>query len=120
MAWQGEERRSEDDFWVKIARILAVIAWSLFIVALIVSHYAAPETDFGLVRYHDLEVRKFWIKPLTTYLYITLWTAALLSYISVLVNRYRARRATDNRNFYVKLLMVIIVAWVTYLLLHVT
>jgi len=119
MAWQGEERRKEVDFWVKIARTLTIVAWSLFIVALIVSHYAAPETDFGLVRYHDLEVRKFWIKPLTNYLYITLWCAALISYISIIVNRFRARRATDNRSFYVKLLLVIIVAWVTYLFLNV-
>ncbi|QOL24843.1 hypothetical protein LP316_11040 [Thalassotalea sp. LPB0316] len=119
MTWQGEERRKHTDFWVKTARSLTIIAWLLFIVALIVSHFAAPETDFGIVRYHDLEVRKFWIKPLTNYLYVILWCAALISYVSMIVNRFRARRATDNRSFYVKLLLVIIVAWVIYLLLNV-
>lgn len=119
MSWQGEDRRKQPDIWVKIARALSVIAWVLFIVAMIVSHFAAPETDFGIVRYHDMESRKFWIKPLTNYLYATLWTAALISYICMVVNRYRARRATDNRNFYVKLLLVIIVAWVTYLFINV-
>jgi len=110
------ERRSKVDFWVVFSRVLAIVGWLLFIVALVVSFYAAPEIEYGIVRFHGLEVRKIWQPQLTNYLYATLWFSAFVSLAAVLINRFRARRMHDiNHNFNLILLLLITIAWVVYI-----
>ncbi|MEW6991569.1 hypothetical protein AADZ91_12870 [Colwelliaceae bacterium 6441] len=109
------ERRISEDFWLKTIRYLAIFAWGLFTIALVLSYYAAPETDYGVLRYHNISIRKFWLTPLTGYLYVLLWLSALLSYLALIVHKYRSRRKTDNKQFNVVLLLIISVAWVVYL-----
>ena len=109
------ERRQSEDFWLKTIRISTLIAWGLFTIALIISYYAAPENDYGVLRYHNISIRKFWLTPLTGYLYIMLWLSALFSYISIFVHKYRSRRKTDNKQFNVFLLFIVSIAWVAYI-----
>lgn len=114
----GEDRRKNVDMWLKLVRFTTLIAWVIFTIALILSYYAAPENDYGVLRYHQIEIRKFWLSPLTGYLYILLWVSALLSYITLIIHKYRSRRASDNSRFNVQLLLLITVAWVIYLVIQ--
>lgn len=109
------ERRKKADVWVKIIRILALLGWLLFTIALFVSYYAAPENDYGVLRYHQITIRKFWLTPLTGYLYILLWCSALLSYLCIIIDKYRSRRASDNKHFNFSLLFIVSIAWVVYI-----
>lgn len=109
------DRRKKVDIWVKIIRILALLGWLIFIVALFVSYYAAPDNDYGVLRYHQITIRKFWLTPLTGYLYILLWCSGLLSYLCIIIDKYRSRRESDNKHFNFSLLFIVSIAWVVYI-----
>ncbi len=115
MTWQGKDRRKGKDFWVILSRVLAIGGWLLFIIAMIVSFYAAPEVEYGIVRFHGLEVRKTWQPQLTLYLYAILWLTALISLFAIIINHFRARRATDGNSFNFSLLLLISIAWSVYI-----
>lgn len=115
-----QERRQSNDVWIYLARFLAIGGWTLFIIAFAVAYYAAPETDYGLDRYYGFEVRKFWLTPLTGYLYIILWVSALSSYLCLMIDKYRSRRKSDSKHFNLILLMVVSIAWITYILIKVS
>ncbi len=120
MKMSRNERRNAADVWTYILRVLAVVGWILFIFALYVSYYAAPESDYGLLRYHDIEIRKFWLAPLTGYLYIILWLSALSSYFCLILDKYRSRRKSDNMHFNHLLLLVVTIAWVSFILVQIS
>ncbi|MGB2741648.1 MAG: hypothetical protein WBC60_13955 [Cognaticolwellia sp.] len=120
MKISNNERRSAADLWTYTLRILTVVGWGLFAFALIVSYYAAPDSDYGILRYHNIEIRKFWLTPLTGYLYILLWLSALSSYICLIINRYRSRRKGDGKHFNILLLLIITIAWVSFLLVQIS
>ncbi len=112
----GKERRQAGDFWFYFKSSLAITSWFVFIFALIMSFYAAPETNYGVVRYYDIEIQQFWLTPLTGYLYILLWLSALGSYISLLVGKYRNRRRVDHPEYSLIFLLTINLIWLIYLL----
>ena len=114
-----QERRHSKDIWVYLMRILAVTGWLLFILAFAFAYYAAPEAEYGMYRYHGIEVRKFWLTPLTGYLYVVLWVSALSSYLCMIIDRYRSRRRSDSKHFNLVLLMLISIAWISYILIEV-
>ncbi len=111
-----KERRKSSDFWIYAKNIITLSSWIVFLIALIMSYYIAPETNYGVVRYYDIEIRKFWLTPLTGYLYILLWFSAVGSYIALLVDKYRSRRHTDYTNFNLYILLMINLAWLAYIL----
>ena len=111
-----KNRRYSTDFWVLLSRTLALSGWILFIFAIVMSYYAAPEQDYGLLRFRNIEIRQFWLTPLTGYLYIVLWVSALCSYLCLVVDHYRTRREQDSKHFNIVLLLTITVAWVIYIL----
>lgn len=108
-------RRKSPDKWIYILRFLAVVGWAFFIVSLVVSYYAAPEEDYGLLRYHNIEIRDNWLTPLTGYLYATLWSSALISLICLVITNYRSRRVEDSKMFNLILLIITTTAWITYI-----
>jgi hypothetical protein len=112
---QPKNRRVSADFWVMLARILAMGGWLSFIGALVLSFYAAPETQYGYLTYQGIEVRRFWLFPLTQYLYAVLWFSALTSFVCLAIEKYRGRRASDSKAFNQCLLLVIVLAWVVYI-----
>jgi len=118
MEKKQENRRKSPDKWILIVRTLTLVSWTLFIVALGMSYYAAPESDYGLLRYHGIEVRKFWLVPLTGYLYAALWLSALFSYFCLIVHKFRSRRQSDSKKFNLLLLLVVSIAWATYILIN--
>ena len=114
-----EKRRKSKDFWFYLVRGLTIASWLLFIFALGMSYYAAPDADYGVLRYREIEIRKFWLAPLTGYLYIILWVSALTSYLSIVLDNYRNRRKEDSSHFNAFLLLLITMAWIVYILLNI-
>ena len=110
------ERRKMPDLWRYTQIALALISWLLFLIALILSYYAAPDHDYGVLRYYGIEIRQFWLTPLTGYLYILLWVSALGSYLALMTDKYRRRRRSDNPNYSLVFLLTINLTWLVYIL----
>jgi predicted nucleic acid-binding Zn ribbon protein len=118
MILELKNRRSSIDVGVVLTRILALSGWVLFIFAIGMSYYAAPEQDYGLLRFKGIEIRQFWLTPLTGYLYIVLWVSALCSYFCLVLDHYRSRRKRDSKHFNLILLLTVTIAWVMYILVQ--
>jgi hypothetical protein len=80
------------------------------------SYYAAPDKDYGLLRYYNVEIRQFWLTPLTGYLYILLWLSALGSYLALITDKYRSRRRNDNPHYHLIFLLAVNIYWLVYIL----
>jgi len=113
---QIKDRRQSSDFWSNAKFVITITSWLLFLAALVMSYYAAPDKDYGVLRYYDIEIRQFWLTPLTGYLYIMLWLSALGSYISLMIDKYRSRRRSDNPHFNLWFLLIINIVWLVYIL----
>lgn len=107
------------DFWFFLARVLSVCSWLAFIAAIFISYFVAPETEYGVLRYHDIEVRKFWLTPLTGYLYLIIWSSAAGIYSATLIDKYRSRRKDDNTHYNAYFLLGINIMWLSIILHHV-
>jgi len=110
------ERRKTTDVWSYIQSSLAVASWLIFLIALVMSYYAAPDKDYGLLRYYNVEIRQLWLTPLTRYLYIFLWLSALGSYFALITDKYRSRRRNDNPHYHLIFLLAVNIFWLVYIL----
>lgn len=110
-----QERRRGPDLLRKAFAWLAVMAWLVFLLALILVHYARPEMDTGLVRYFGLDLRDTWRPLLTQYLQAVLWLTALLSAISLTLNYLRSRRHSDHLHFNIVILLLSSISFLLYL-----
>ena len=113
------ERRKSTDFWFYLTRTLTICSWLAFLAAINISYFVAPETDYGVLRYHDIEVRQFWLTPLTGYLYLVIWFSAAGSYASMLIDKYRSRRRNDTTHYNLYFLLTINLIWLSVILHHV-
>jgi len=116
MVLKLKNRRSSKDIGVVLIRVLALSGWALFIFAIVMSYFAAPEQDYGYLRFRGIEIRTFWLTPLTGYLYVVLWISALCSYFCLVLDHFRSRRKQDSKHFNLVLLLTITIAWVVYIL----
>jgi hypothetical protein len=114
-----EERRKSIDFWYYLARVLTVCSWIAFFAAIIISYFVAPETNYGVLRYHEIEVRQFWLTPLTGYLYLVIWFSAAAIYSAMLIDKYRSRRKSDNTHYNAYFLLGCNLLWLSVILHHV-
>ena len=112
-----DQRRKSSDIWIYFARALAIGGWVFFIIAFIISYFAAPEKSYGMFRYHGIEVRDYWLTPLTGYLYIILWFSAFSSYLCLVIDKYRSRRRSDSRSYNLLLLLLITLVWILYIVM---
>jgi hypothetical protein len=78
MVLESKNRRIFKDIWVVLIRILALSRWALFIFAIVMSYFAAPDQNYGYLRFRGIEIRQFWLTPLTGYLYIVLYVVTSL------------------------------------------
>jgi len=114
-----KERRKLIDFWFYLARTLKICSWLAFLAAINISYFVAPETDYGFLRYHEIEVRQFWLTPLTGYLYLVIWFSAAGSYASMLIDKYRSRRRNDDTHYNAYFLLGFNLIWLSVILHHV-
>ena len=111
-----KERRKSTDFWFCLARILTACSWLAFVAALIISYYVAPEKNYGVLRYHNIEVRQFWLTPLTGYLYLIIWSSAAGIYTATMIDKYRSRRNSDNTHYNAYFLLGFNLLWLSIIL----
>jgi hypothetical protein len=111
-----KERRKSADFWVYIAKLVTAGSWGAFCFAIIISYFVAPETNYGVLRYHGIEIRQFWLMPLTGYLYLIIWFSAAGIYSAMLINKYRSRRRHDNTNYSGYFLLGFNLLWLSVIL----
>ena len=116
---QIEERRESIDFWFYLARILTICSWIAFLAAIVISYYVAPEKNYGVLRYREIEVRQFWLTPLTGYLYLVIWFSAAGIYTATLIDKYRSRRKHDNTHYNAYFLLGFNLVWLSVILHHV-
>jgi len=114
-----KDRRKSIDFWFYLARVLTVCSWVAFFAAIIISYFVAPETNYGVLRYHGIEVRQFWLTPLTGYLYLVIWFSAAGIYSAMLIDKYRGRRRSDNTHYNAYFLLGFNLLWLSVILHHV-
>ncbi|MEI6894337.1 MAG: hypothetical protein V5789_06830 [Colwellia sp.] len=112
---QRVNRRKTRDCWVYAKSSLIFTSWLCFFIALVMSYYAAPDTDYGVLRYYGIDVRQFWLTPVTGYLYILLWLSALASYLALMIDKYRSRRQSDNPYYSVLFLLTVNLIWLVYI-----
>jgi hypothetical protein len=113
------ERRKSIDFWFYLARILTICSWLAFVAAIFISYFVAPEKNYGVLRYHQIEVRQFWLTPLTGYLYLLIWSSAAGIYTAMLIDKYRSRRKDDNTHYNAYFLLGFNLIWLSVILHHV-
>lgn len=99
------ERRKGPDWLCLIVKWIALSAWFVFVLALLISHYASPDLDTGIVRYWDVDIREYWHPRLTIWLVYLLWLSIILSLLSLTVNRLRMSRVTDH--LYINVLLLL-------------
>jgi hypothetical protein len=114
-----KERRKSTDFWFYLARILTACSWLAFVSAIIIAYFVAPEKNYGVLRYHNIEVRQFWLTPLTGYLYLIIWSSAAGIYTATLIDKYRSRRKSDNTHYNAYFLLGFNLLWLSMILHHV-
>lgn len=96
--WQGQNRRKiprTSDKFYQVVQGINLLAWLIFLAALIVFHYARPELVSGLQEYWGVDVRKDWSDTLSFYLILLLCVCIALSTITVFLKRQRSRRKND-------------------------
>ena len=96
--WHGENRRKTpktNDAFYRLVVGINLFAWLLFVVALVVFHYARPELVSGLQEYWGFDVRKDWSETLSFYLILLLCMCVMLATLTFFLRRQRTRRKGD-------------------------
>lgn len=99
-----DQRRSSDK-WTYLLKGLAIVGWGCFFLACITNYqtqYVQTETNLTLLFSNNL--------------YVLIWISAFSSYLSLVLAKYRSRRASDSKNFNMMMLLVVAFAWSSYLL----
>jgi len=102
-----QDRRKGDDWLIKLLRISSIVSWLGFTAFLFLFHFARPERNTGLVRYHSLEIRSYWDQRLSDPALYVIWGCALLSLVTIVLNTKRNRRSDDLKGYNMLLLLVI-------------
>ncbi len=105
-------RRNKADYLVLLVNGLNIFCWILFVASLIMFHYARPELEYGIVRYFELTVRDSWVAQPKNLLYVILYMCTTLSFIAVVLGKFRNRRSDDGHGFNLLALMVICISFI--------
>lgn len=112
--WDGVERRKGAD-WVDVSiNVLNILAWVIFLIALVIYHYAKPEIKYFVYEMvkEPVEVRTHWIEELKHWLFVTLYTCTFISALTLFVNRFRLKRRDDRQRYGMIMLVVVCVVFV--------
>lgn len=117
--WDGVDRRQKQDKIGTVVNVLNGVAWLVFLIALIIFHYARPEAEYFVYMLIDepVEVRDFWVKELKAWLYIALYSCVGITATTLVVNRTRLKRRNDRERYGLYLLLVVCVVFIGVLLI---
>ncbi len=109
--WQGENRRVtplKGDKFYRLVNVLNLVAWVIFVAAMVVFHYARPELISGVQEFWGVDGRKDWSETLSFYLILLLSLCTGLGVTTAVMKRRRSRRKNDF--FGINLLILLIIA----------
>lgn len=116
--WEGGNRRklprSHDTFY-QIVIGLNVVAWVIFVICLIIFHYARPELVSGVQDYWGVSGREDWSYTLSFYLIVLLFICTFMNLCVMVMRRYRTRRKHDYFGINVVILLAIsvtVLVWI--------
>ncbi|MBU2918802.1 hypothetical protein KO505_12660 [Psychrosphaera sp. F3M07] len=109
------ERRKSSDLIHITVNFLNIFSWVVFLVALIIFHYARPEVEYFVYQLVDepVDVRTGWLLELKKWLQITLYFCLSLSILTLVLNQFRSRRHSDGQRYSMYMLVVISVVFIT-------
>jgi glucan phosphoethanolaminetransferase (alkaline phosphatase superfamily) len=107
--------RSHDKFY-QIVLGLNIVAWVVFVAALVVFHYARPELISGVQEYWGVVGRQDWAKSLSFYLLLLLGLCTILSLALLFLRKLRTRRQSDYFGINVVILLVITVTVLVWII----
>lgn len=108
--YQGPDRRQTpkiNDTFYRLVVASNLIAWVVFLAAMVVFHYARPELVTGVQSYWGLEIRDHWSGSLTFYLLVLLGLCVAMSITTLLMKRMRSRRKEDFLGVNIFILLVV-------------
>ena len=118
--WDGVERRKGAD-WIDIGiNVLNILAWAVFLVALIIFDYARPEQDYFVYQLvgEPVEVRRHWVEDLRQWLMVTLYGCTGISVLTLMMNHFRLKRRDDRKRYGLYMLTVICIAFIAVVALQ--
>lgn len=106
-----KERRKGPDILQRLIVLVSLLAWVIFISALVVYHYARPEIAYSAFQSSGTEVyRDHWVEDLRQVFLLLLWTCCGITLGGMLINWSRSRRRTDYFKMNTGLLAAIVIA----------
>jgi uncharacterized membrane-anchored protein len=121
MPKQVKERRKRSrskDWLYRCVLALNLTAWILWIVSLIVFHYARPDFIAGVQVYWGIEGRDFWSQTYVEQLLWLLQGCLILSFVALILRAIRTRRQADR--FGMNLLVLVSSSLVSLLILYIS
>lgn len=118
--WDGIERRKGAD-WIDIGiNVFNILAWIIFVIALIIFDRARPEQDYFVYQMvgEQVEVRKFWLQELKDWLFASLYICIMISVVTLVMNRTRLKRRDDRTRYGMYMLVSICIAFIAILALQ--
>ncbi|MFM2476160.1 hypothetical protein [Celerinatantimonas sp. MCCC 1A17872] len=103
------DRRKGPDHLQRWLGALTILCWLLFLVALIVFHYARPQINYGYLEFKGIDTRQNWDKTYLPWYLRSLWLCFGVTLIDVLLRLKRNRRKSDYHfyNLFILMLMII-------------
>lgn len=118
--WDGIERRKGAD-WIDVGiNIFNILAWIVFVVALIIFDRARPEQDYFVYQMigEPVEVRKYWLEELRNWLLVSLYVCTFISVVTLIMNSMRLKRRDDRKRYGMYMLVSICIAFIAILLVQ--
>lgn len=117
--YEGENRRKNPrtrDGLYRIAVMVNILAWVIFLVAMIVFHYARPELISGVQAYWGVEGRIEWSQTLSFYLLLLLGLCTSVSVGVLIMRKRRNRRKNDYFGVNAVILLAITLASLVWII----
>lgn len=112
--WDGVERRNGAD-WIDVSiNVFNIVAWIVFVIALVIFHYARPELEYVYYQYisENVSVRTHWQSELKNWLLTTLYICTAISAITLVVNNFRLKRKSDRQRYGMYMLTVVCIVFI--------
>ncbi|CAG9296262.1 hypothetical protein [Celerinatantimonas diazotrophica] len=102
-------RRKGPDRFQRLLGALSVLCWVLFLVALIVFHYARPQVNYGYLDYKGIATRQHWDAAYLPWFIRSLWLCFGITIVEVLLRIKRNRRKNDYHYYNIFILMLMVI-----------
>jgi hypothetical protein len=115
--WYGKEQRRSNSDWVSVAiNLFNIFSWVVFLIALVIFHYARPEVEYFIYQMvnEQVNVRTDWLVDLKGWLEITLYFCLSLSLLTIVLNQFRLKRRTDRQRYNMYMLFVMSLVFFTF------